>query len=63
MIALHFTGKDVQETDMNFEGLFQQRPETLHRIQLRGRLRTSRLESRRTEFPVVPLRGPSAALL
>ena len=36
MTALHLSRKDVQETDMNFEGLFQQRLETLHRDIVNG---------------------------
>ena len=50
MTALQFCRKDVQETDMNFEGLFQQRLETLHR---EGRYRVfADLKRRRGFFPV-----------
>jgi 5-aminolevulinate synthase len=50
MTALYFIREDVQEADMNFEGLLQQRLETLHR---EGRYRIfADLKRRRGLFPV-----------
>jgi len=50
MTARHSHRKDVYETDMNLEGLFQQRLETLHR---EGRYRIfADLKRRRGAFPV-----------
>ena len=50
MTAPHLYRKHVQETGMNFEGLFQQRLETLHR---EDRYRVfADLKRRRGFFPV-----------